>query len=392
MTENNSDRTLILESGFTGHRGEYISHLMRFINDNANLHDKYIFFLNEKIVPLLGQLTESPNYFIEYVNPTEARSNFISQSFYEWTLVAEKISQIRKNINEIIFMSVDEHLILLTTRRFKKFNLSVKGVLFQPYVHYKNSTDKKGLLRNYISQKYATALNKSIKKLFILNDEKTVCEMNKSIKRCFAYLPDPIEDKPVSSDALVHDEIIEKFSLHATKKHLLVFGMIDERKNITTIIDALRLLPSEIKKSVHLLIIGRLDGAVKKKYQDHIHQHQDEINITFNDQFATKGEMEVVFTNCHIVLMPYINFYSSSGILGHAIKHQKNVVASNQGLVGRLVAEKNLGIAVNPLDPKEIKDAICQLIYQPEKYQYQSAEYLHEYSPENFSRAILTEE
>lgn len=392
MTENSRNTTLILEFGYTGHRTEYLSHLMRFINDNPNLHGRYVFFLNEKIAPLLGQLSESPSYSIEYSNLVETHTNFISRSFYEWKLVAEKMNATHKNIREIIFMSVDEHLILLTTRRFKRFNLLVKGILFQPYVHYKNSTDKKGLLRNYISQKYATALNNSIKKFFILNDKGTVRKMNKSIKPCFAYLPDPIENKPVSSDASVHDAIIEKFSLHAKKKRLLVFGMIDERKNIITIIDALSLLPSEVKKLVHLLIIGRLDKAVKDKYQNHVHKHKHEISITLNNQFVTNDEMEVLFVHSHIVLMPYIKFYSSSGILGHAIRHQKNVIASNKGLVSRLVAKKNLGITVDPLAPKEIKDAICQLLQHPEKYQYQSAEYLHEYSSENFCKTILTED
>lgn len=364
---------------------------MRFINDNPNSHGQYVFFLNEKIASLLGPLADSPNYSIEYSNLVETHTNFISRSFYEWKLVAEKMNATHKNIREIIFMSVDEHLILLTTRRFKKFNLSVKGILFQPYVHYKNSTDKKGLLRNYISQKYATALNSSIKKFFILNDKSTVRKMNKSIKHCFAYLPDPIEGKPIRSDAAVYNAIIEKFSLQAKKHSLLVFGMIDERKNITTIVDALRLLPDEIKKTVHLLIIGRLDKAVKDKYQNYVQQHKHEVSITLNDQFVSNDEVEALFTHCHMVLMPYINFYSSSGILGHAIRHQKNVIASKQGLVGRLVAEKNLGITVDPLDPHEIKDAIDQLLHHPEKYQYSITEHLQEHSPENFAKTILTE-
>ncbi len=354
------------------------------------MHGRYVFFLNKKIATLLGQVAESSSYSVEYSNLTETHTNFISRSFYEWKLVAKKITETHKNISEIIFMSVDEHLLLLTTRRFKKFNLSVKGILFQPYVHYKNSIDKKGLLRNYISQKYATALNSRIKSFFILNDKSAVSEMNKNIKQCFSYLPDPIENKSLNNDTSRHNTIIEKFSLHAEKKSLLVFGMIDERKNITNIIDALRLLPNEVKESVHLLIIGRLDKVVKDRYQDYIRKHRYEVSITLNNQFVTSDEIEVLFTHCSIILMPYINFYSSSGILGHAIRHQKNVIASNQGLVGRMVAEKKLGITVNPLDPEEIKDAICQLLYNPEKYQYRGAEYLQEHSPENFSGTILT--
>ncbi len=390
MTENNRNNTLILESGYSGHRSEYIIHIMQFINEQPNLYGKYVFILNEQIVTLLGDLAASENYYIKCFEFDRDYRNSISRSFYEWQLIAEWIDAHDRTVNEIIFMSVDEYLILITTKRFKKYQLSVKGILFQPYVHYKGTVGDRNLIKNYVLQRYAAFLNSEINQLYILNDKQAVERMNLNIKNIYAYLPDPIESSPNIMDASIHEEVASNYGLDQKKKILLMFGMIDDRKNLINIIDALRLLPDEIKESVHLLVIGKLNKAVRDKYLSYISNHKHEVNITFNDTFVSEEEREVLFTYCDIVLMPYINFYSSSGILGHAIKHQKSIVASNKGLVGRVVKENNLGLAVDPLKPEEIKSAICQLINNFEGYQYESALYLREHSPINFSKTLLS--
>ena len=60
-------RSLIYELGYTGHRSEYVAHLMRFINSQPDLHDKFVFVLNEQISELIGELSTSPNYLIEFL-------------------------------------------------------------------------------------------------------------------------------------------------------------------------------------------------------------------------------------------------------------------------------------------------------------------------------------
>ena len=363
---------------------------MEFINGRSDLYGKYVFILHERMLPLLGYLASSKNYYIKCFKFKGDHTNSISRGFYEWKIISKWIDAYNRAMSEIIFMSIDEYLILITTKRFKKYRLSVKGILFQPYVRNKKGIGNRDIIKNYVFQQYAAFSNSKINRLYILNDKDAIERMNINIKNIYTYLPDPIESSLNITNASFHKRIVTSYALDYKKKVLLVFGTIDARKNLINIIDALRLLPNEVKKSVHLLIIGKFDESIRNEYLNYISSYKHELNIMFNDTFISDEERDVLFTYCDIVLMPYTNFYSSSGVLGYAIKHQKSIVASDKGLVGKIVEENSLGIAVDPLKPEEIKTAIFQLINNFESYQYESALYLREHSPANFSKTLLT--
>ena len=391
MQNNNSEKSVICESGHTGHRSGYIGHLMKYINEHPDLHNKYLFILNELMRDLLGELITSKHYNIEFIVFEKKITNIVMRSFWEWSLF-EKIIQEQKGLHEIIFMNIDSYLVLLVAGRFKKYNLSVKGILFQPYLHFKeNSTGGflfllKKVYKNYLFQKYSVLLNSKIVKVFILNDPTTVGIMNKKIKKVFYNLPDPIERDVKNKDQKNYKNILDKYGIKTTNKNLLVFGSIDYRKNLINIIDSLRLLSPELKKNIHLIIAGKI-GI--ERYRQHIEKYKDEISIGYNDGFVNAEEREPLFESCDVVLMPYINFYSASSVLGHAISHNKNVVATNKGLLGKTVKENNIGIVVDPLKPAEIKQAIIDLLLKPSKFNYNSNTLIEEYSAVNFSKSIL---
>lgn len=393
IEKDNPAVSLIMETSYTGHRSEYIAHLMKFINSRADLYGKYMFLLNEQMRALLGGLSTSSNYSIEFIEISKKHGNYISKSFWEWEIASNLIGK-HGNIREIIFMDIDTYLILTSSPKFKKFNLSVKGILFQPYIHFTAinggvSFFIKKVLKNYLFQKSAVSINSNIRKLFILNDKNAVNIMNKKIKNVFYSLPDPIE----YDSTIVHSnhsaEILDKYKINPYKKNLLVFGSIDDRKNIITIIDSLRLLPAEVKNNVHLIIAGQLHTGMREKYIEYIEKYKHEISIAYNDGFVGAAEREPLFESSDLVLMPYINFYSASSVLGHAISHGKNVIAPNKGLLGKIVKENNVGIVVDSLDPAQIKDAIIQLLQKPSKFNYDSKRLIEEFSPVNFSQTIL---
>ncbi len=87
--------------------------------------------------------------------------------------------------------------------------------------------------------------------------------------------------------------------------------------------------------------------------------------------------------------MPYIDFFSASSVLGHTIMHNKNVVVSNKGLIGRIVKEHKMGIAVDALSAEEIKNGMYELLVNNKRYQYDSKALVKYYSAENFCKSIL---
>ncbi len=185
------------------------------------------------------------------------------------------------------------------------------------------------------------------------------------------------------------NRIIKKYEIGPGKENLLVFGSIDDRKNLINIIDALRLLPAEIKNKIHLVIAGKLESSVREKYLAYIEKYKNEISIAYNDGFVNAEEREPLFDKCDLVLMPYINFFSASSVLGHTIIHNKNVVVSNKGLIGRIVKEHKIGIAVDTSSPEEIKNGIYELLVNGKNYAYDSTALVNHFSPENFCKTIL---
>jgi hypothetical protein len=108
---------------------------MRYISSDTELHGKYLFILNEKMATLLGPLAHSSAYSIHFLPFEKKYRNATIRSFSEWKVISQAIDQ-TSSIKEIIFMDVDPYLPLLATRRFRKYKLSVNGILFQPYVHF----------------------------------------------------------------------------------------------------------------------------------------------------------------------------------------------------------------------------------------------------------------
>ncbi|MFD2245104.1 glycosyltransferase [Pontibacter ruber] len=368
---------------------------MRFINSKPELHGIYTFVLNENLKCRLACLNESDAYDIKYIQVKKKYRNSIERGISEWKEVT-KVIEAEANYTEIIFLDIDPFLHLVATRQFKRFNLAVKGILFAPYYHFKEANSGpwfyiRHIIRSYFFQKYSTILNPRIKKLFILNDEKCIENMNSTIKNIFSFLPDPINDEVKVVDSVNEEAIKTKYNIRPGCKNLLLFGSIDYRKNLINIINSLLLMPLSVRKNINLIIAGKFHPDIKEKYLQHIQKHKNNVSLCYYDEFISDEEREVLFKHSDVVLMPYTNFFGSSGILGHTIKHNKRVVASNTGLVSRLVIENQLGLTVDPYNKHDIRDAILQILKTEKSYQYNGAKILKKYNPIYFSQTLLLE-
>ncbi|MEO7960156.1 MAG: glycosyltransferase [Ginsengibacter sp.] len=386
--------TAIFESNFTGHRSMYISHLMRYINDSSSLHHKFIFILPKGMREMLGVLADSSKYTLEFVEFQRTKSNSVLRSFEEWKWLRDAIKKYPA-INKIIFMEVDSYLILISSSRFKKLGLKVIGILFQPYIHFKEikgglDFQLRKIWKNFLFQKYALVRNKNIEQLFIINDTESINILNRRLKEIFNNIPDPIETHKQDLDESFVRHILKKYDIDDNQKNLLVFGSIDSRKNLKTIIDALLLLPEEIRKNIHLIISGKFASDIRTSYLDYIDKHKNELSVAYNDDFVGEAEREIIFQNCHLVLMPYINFYSASSVIGHAISYNKNIVAPNKGLLAKIVRLNKLGLNVNPHNAVEIKDAVLTLLSESTYFSYDGEKLIDEYNPANFSKILLS--
>ena len=77
--------------------------------------------------------------------------------------------------------------------------------------------------------------------------------------------------------------------------------------------------------------------------------------------------MENAFEQSDVVLIPYLGFYFSSGLLGHAAKYSKYIITSNKGVMYDLVETYHLGTTVHADFPLSIAQAVSNFIKQPQQ-------------------------
>jgi glycosyltransferase involved in cell wall biosynthesis len=366
-------KTLIFEGETGGHRIEFIEYLMLNLINNPELKANFVFVLNCKLISEI----KLSNEMLDTISITEISNNYSSnlftRSFQQWKCIKQVLNS-DPTIGRILFMNIDMFQYVILSPGFLKYKLSVAGILFQPYTQIpvlknvgsffgKNSIRR---FRKMMTIEAILHLQQNVI-LHILNDENGVLKLNKRHcrrKNAFRNLPDPIDDRLVISEN-TKEKVCTRYSMESNRSILLVFGGIDERKNIKRIIESLVLITTELQSNIALLIVGKFEPGQLENITSYKKKALDtcpNLQIVFYDGFISNLEREEIFKASDIVLIPYINFYSSSGVIGHAAKYNKKVIVSSYGIIKVMTEKYLLGLSVNPYDAIDIKNGIEKLL------------------------------
>lgn len=111
--------------------------------------------------------------------------------------------------------------------------------------------------------------------------------------------------------------------------NFLQFGMIRKYKGISLLIDAVSLVPTEIKEKIKVVIAGKqykeLDNT---DYEKKINSLNLEKCIEFRPEHIQDAEVPDLFNNCDCCLFPYEEIYGSGALL-MAYTFNKPVIASD---------------------------------------------------------------
>ncbi|MFN3380136.1 MAG: glycosyltransferase, partial [Runella zeae] len=118
----------------------------------------------------------------------------------------------------------------------------------------------------------------------------------------------------------------------------------------------------------------------EKKYPD--------VSFVKHIRFFNPNDTNEVIKLADVVLVPYINFFSSSNILGLAAKYNKPMIASKLGVMGALVNQYKLGLTVAPQKPAAIAEAIKYYLNHPSAT-IDGQKYLEDHTAEVFCKKIL---
>ena len=239
-------------------------------------------------------------------------------------------------------------------------NTAWGGICMRPSFHYQVSgviapKPKLSKVKEFLFKRCLSL--PSLKKLFTIDEllEKHVSNTTNKAKGKIQYIPDPAEllgnHTPKTARA--------KLGLSEDTKIILVYGALNERKGIQSLIETLNV--SSKLENVHLLLVGKQSEGIKKYVQSCALELTRKKRIHTLDRFVDSEEQQLSFMASDIVWLGYQEHYTMSGVLVLAAISGKPIIGTRLGLIGWYINEKKIGLSIDTQDKVQIQSAIQQI-------------------------------
>ncbi len=354
----------------SGHHLEYILSLLSEIKRRDDSSTKYYFVVSPSMRAALEEERGfAENCEIIYIGEDIYNEWRTKKAFFKANAEIRYIHSIcaDKGVDRILFLAIDTYQYALGFNRSLLTGVSIEGILFKPYSRYAiDRSDPYRFLRSKLYYFYkwmgiaSMMRNPHVRRVWVLNDKTSLRVLEDYFgSERFYYLPDPVAQERM----IAENRLLEDYGVNPGNKVLIVFGSISAFKNIENILTALSwLAPSPIT----LLIMG---SWASKEYRNRIAAlikqyslQYPNLQIVVDDRYFEEDEVDFLISKSDGVLIPYVDFYFSSGVLGRAAALGKPVVGSKGGLCEELIAAYSLGLAVDPHNPAEMADGIRSIL------------------------------
>ena len=362
-------RLLLFEMNPTGHHAGYLHHLIRYWH-LWNITGELVVVVSPAFRtqhPDLVALAQSAST-IHLVVISEAeetqrqrQSRQVLQMQYEWKLVARYAQE--WNATQVLLMYFDTFQIAF--RLAIRVPCPVAGIFFRPVFHYEawghrpaNGREKfqewrkRQLIRLVVRRR-------SLRTLFCL-DPFVVPTLNQWAGRDVAtYLPDPVEVYPTTAaDAAA---LRQQLSIEPTRRVVLVFGQLDQRKGLFTLIEAFRRLTPAQQSNWCLLLVGPVEDGIAPALTSSLDTltTQTAVQVVRHHSFVNEKDIQPYFMVSDLIATLYQRHIGMSAVLVRAAAAGKPVLSSDYGLMGQLVRTWNLGQAVDAENSVVVADALA---------------------------------
>lgn len=370
-----------------GHKYGFVNNLIQYTGQNKK-KDSFVFLVNNHP----DAKFDNPYDNIKVINISsdeqkqiDNQNRMIRKAEAEWLVMEKYLKQ--EACEKLVLLELDLYQISIGRRQSK---FSIAGIWFRPYKRLRPEEETilgrinhlKIIAQKKLALKWALR-NKGLKNVFILNDNKMPDWHNKANNPRFFMLPDPHFDYPM----LENFHLRKLYNIPENHLTFLQFGYIDDRKNIKNILLAFNQLPESLAKKSTLLIIGKFDPIMSRLINS---IKKDTYQLIVRDEFIPDNEMQSTFSQTDVILRMNINYFGSSGIIGIAARHNKPVIASNNGVMAELVEEYQLGSLVDPYNVDEIIKAITRFHTDKASRKVDGSKYAADHTLEKFAETLLS--
>lgn len=280
----------------------------------------------------------------------------------------------RLGADHLIFLYLDHaQLSLATTLRGGTTRYS--GLHFRPSFHYGEIGSPAGSWRERVSRwrkkmvLRGVLLNPQVHTLFELDPYAVLPLQRLGRPDAVVALPEPFTPPAISSPPSLLARV------EPGRRVASFFGVLDARKGLGVVLEALALLPEAAQQRLALVLAGRMHEGERAAYLEQIERirKQTAVQILLDERFLAEGEIQPLLEASDLVLMPYLFHVGSSGVLVRAAHAGRPVLTSDYGVTGAHTRRHRLGLAVDTSRPGAVADALAQCLQFPDSIPFDPA-------------------
>lgn len=358
---------LIIEPHFDGHRGGYVTWIAKAAADRS--FSVKIATLSANLShPLLGPLQELLGANLEVIvldkeeaiRSPESVVSLIFKEFRYWRLLKRLYAKSTGPATSVtIFVPYLDYCTNAIALLGSPFGVTAwSGIVMRQAFHFREAgVEGNETSLRWVKYRLFKRLLRSqhLRSLFTLDESlvKFVSVSKQKGAGKIVYLPDPAQHEQR------FDRVSARSSLGIRRGAvvILVYGGISERKGISELLTALGTLC--VNQEVDVIIAGRQSTSVRETIDS-----PEFVSLVSTgqlhriDRFLNVKEELAVFSAADIVWLGYRDFYMMSGVLVQAGQMSLPVIATSDGLIGRLTKTHGLGLVVDIRDSCEVRRAI----------------------------------
>lgn len=349
------------------HGGGHYAHYLEALVDGWSLRtssgrvsDRLAMVVTPEIARTHPRLPEKARdagiQWVEFRSPLADPNDRIGRERWMRASLAETLPALRP---DHLFFSYLDHFLL--TVSFSRLGVPMSGILFRPSFHYEELGVSQPLTRRErlgegLKRELLRLALRRIDRVFLLDDTAVEPIRNLGTKATPLALPEVFDARP----SLGRPAFLT--SLEPGRHMFTSLGVLDRRKGVLEVLDAVRQVPEDLQRRTALVVAGHLCADVRDDAETALRtiRQTTRVQIIVEDRFLNEEEVQPTIELADTVLVPYQRHTGSSGILIRAAAAGRPVIASDYGLVGLNVRRHRLGEAVDATSPARLREALVR--------------------------------
>lgn len=366
----------MFEPEFGGHQWEHVRYLLTWLAEGRSQLDVVLVGHPEVVdrgrVMIAGGAAEAKVRFRRLL-PAEfwgvTRGALLQRALRQWSLLRRVTAEVQPF--HVHVMHLDHLQLPLAAALPWCPDVTLSGLLFRPSCHYGRfgcgATPREWFRDRRKAVLYASMLRRRALTCVLTLDPYFASYARTRFARGGKVLtvPDPV---PLAVSGLTARSPVAPVPIPPGRLCFVLFGALARRKGVLEILEAAEHLPPEMDPRIALLLAGKLAADVRAPVADAVARlrcRRPHLWLDVWDRFLADSELTALLKRADVVLAPYRRFVGSSGVLSWASAAGKPVLTQDYGLLGALVKENALGLAVDTRKPVEIARALTAFIQDP---------------------------